>query len=102
MFESVKKISSSLFSVGAVLLLALGFFVAQPGKAEAGSNATECFCHHDGNNPPKTICTSNSGEQHGHLNHGDAPFGCECGDDVCDPTLGEDCNTCPQDCGPCP
>lgn len=30
------------------------------------------------------------------------PDACECGDGVCEPDLGEDCEMCPEDCGECP
>ncbi|MCC7345669.1 MAG: hypothetical protein IT573_12075, partial [Deltaproteobacteria bacterium] len=82
--------------MGAFLLVA---FQARPARA-----GTICFCHATGSisNPFNTICTSNAGQQNGHTSHGDPDFGCGCGDNVCDPSDGETCGTCPQDCGACP
>lgn len=60
-----------------------------------------CFCHETSSldNPWDTVCTSDEGLIDGHLAHGDIPFGCYCGDGLCDPNDGEDSFTCPQDCG---
>jgi hypothetical protein len=97
-------------SVRHKIIIAFGVFLfagllnmALARDAKAG--ALVCFCHVPGGSP-NTQCTAASGEQHGHLGHGDQPFGCECGDSVCTPELNgnplETCGTCPTDCGACP
>jgi hypothetical protein len=92
----------SLYLTFLSFILLLFTFILNPIQSvHAASNANVCFCHTPGGSP-STQCTSSSGEQHGHLNHGDQPFGCECGDGVCDANVGEDCSTCPTDCGACP
>jgi len=77
------------------------FFIISGGFVNEAKAVKVCYCHGAEKNV-HTICTSDTAEQNGHLfGHDDTPFGCECGDGVCDPTLEEDCSTCPQDCGPC-
>jgi hypothetical protein len=73
-------------------------FLGSAGLAQAAGEV--CFCHSQPSTPD-TICTSDSGQQNGHFGHGDIPMGCECGDGVCSPEFGEDCGTCPTDCGVC-
>ncbi|HEX5037027.1 MAG TPA: hypothetical protein VFX30_07690 [bacterium] len=84
------------------VFLALLILLVWPTKeVQAGDT---CFCHLPPGNPENfdTICTSGGSADVHRDNHGDQPFGCECGDDpVCSSELGEDCSTCPQDCGAC-
>lgn len=92
--NSWKCFLTLVFGAGTFLLFGLLAFPAY-GAGEI------CFCHGTGskNNPINTICTSNSGQQEGHTNHGDPNFGCFCGDGICDAGDGETAMTCPQDCG---
>jgi len=95
----IKLIKIFVFSL--LMTMSLLFTLSISLDAYAASNPV-CFCHNTGKvGSDNTICTSSSGEQNGHRSHGDDPYGCECGDGTCDPTVGEDCSTCPSDCGIC-
>ena len=92
-------------------LLVMSLFIIRNalagGACDPGSTHKTTICHIPPGNPGNahTLCVGNSAVP-AHLAHGDCLGECPCatepcGNGSCEPNAGENCATCPEDCGEC-